>query len=281
MPPESYDFYFDDPSQDPFGITGGEPGWETRNPSAIPGLEQAIQQQAQQEAMDWTGSLDLAPTATTGAAEPGLFSGIKAGGAQSIPGVAAAAYGLYQGKNFLDGKKLDPLAKVALALPTGGLSLFSDSLQDAFGLGPKTNIEESKWQDLLDSTPGLAELIGPQAVKNVTTDRTEAAIDYKLPGGFIGLHPETNNWVNNAFGNTRDEGYLKPEDIMLYEDLVTSIDPKLYFGTTPENRVALATSALGTGGVREHHGTIDLDETAKSAVQAKARELGIINDTPA
>lgn len=258
MTAKDFQFYFDG-------------GGEQADPTAFGMIPEAgAKAYAQQQIQD--GLFSQAAETGAAAESPGLFSGIKAGGAASIPGVAAALYGGYQGNKFLKGKRLDPFAKVALAMPTAGLSLFSDKLQDMFGFGPKTTVETDKWSTLLED-PEIAKLVGPQAAQQLSTDVTEAPIRADLPGGFVGVDPRNGQFVNNAFNITRDEKYLKPEDLLLYQDLVTTIDPKKYFGTTPENRLALAQSALDSG-VDEHHGTIDLRN--KDAVRAKAKELGII-----
>lgn len=51
---------------------------------------------------------------------------------------AAIAYGAKTGYDFLKGNKLSTPQKLAMALPTAGLSLFSDKLQSAFGFGGKS-----------------------------------------------------------------------------------------------------------------------------------------------
>lgn len=255
MPAKDFSFYFDG---------GAEP-----DPTAFSlDPEAAAREYAKTKIQDQM----LGEVTTASAEGPGMLEGMKAGGAASLPGAAAALYGAYQGNKFLKGKRLDPFSKVALALPTAGLSLFSDKLQDAFGLGPRTTVESDKWAGLLED-PELAKLVGPEAASRLSTDVTEAPIRADLPGGFVGRDPRDNQFVNNAFNITRDEKFLKPEDLLLYQDLVTTIDPKKYFGTTHENRLALAQSALDSG-VDEHHGTIDLRN--KDAVRAKAKELGLI-----
>lgn len=81
----------------------------------------------------------------------GLFSSGSLGSiAQTAAPIAAIAYGLNAGKDFLSGDKLNWGQKAALALPTAGLSLFSDQLQSAFGIGqPSTKeVQQGNWGNL-------------------------------------------------------------------------------------------------------------------------------------
>lgn len=109
---------------------------------------------------------DLAGKASgVGASSVGTGSGASASGAGAggklglssavgtVAPLAAVAHGLYTGGKFLSGDKLNTGEKLAYALPTAGLSLFSDSLQGLFGSG------KSKEQKARESTRGmLAEL---------------------------------------------------------------------------------------------------------------------------
>lgn len=223
------------------------------------------------------GGEPQAPTdlQTSMAPNPGLLSGLQSGSSAALPGAAAALFGLYEANKFGSGKKLNWGEKAALALPTGGLSLFSDQLQNHFGLGPRTTVESDKWKDLL-SDQDLLKLVGPGAAQQLTTDVKEAPIRQDLPGGFVGFDPKSGAFVNNAFNNTRDEGLLKPEDLLLYNSVATAIDPKKYFGASHQNRLDLASAALGAGGVREHDGTVDLNDLSKQALVNKARELKLV-----
>lgn len=58
--------------------------------------------------------------------------------------IAGIAYGANAAKDFVSGDKLSTTQKLAMALPTAGLSLFSDKLQSAFGLGGKSLKQKSK-----------------------------------------------------------------------------------------------------------------------------------------
>jgi len=99
----------------------------------------------------------------SGLAAPKLVGAKVVGGGQGVTGLgsalgtvaplAAVGHGLYTGGKFLAGDKLNTGEKLAYALPTAGLSLFSDELQGLFGSG------KSKYQQAREATRGkLAEL---------------------------------------------------------------------------------------------------------------------------
>lgn len=69
---------------------------------------------------------------------PASYTGGKLGlssAAGTVAPLAAVGHGLYTGGKFLAGDKLNTGEKLAYALPTAGLSLFSDELQGLFGSG--------------------------------------------------------------------------------------------------------------------------------------------------
>lgn len=57
---------------------------------------------------------------------------------------AAIAYGAKTAADFLQGEDLNTAQKLGFALPTAGLSLFSDQLQDVFGLDRETTTEHQQ-----------------------------------------------------------------------------------------------------------------------------------------
>lgn len=82
----------------------------------------------------------------------------------AIP-AAAIAYGGKAVYDFAKGKKLDPVQKAAMAIPTAGASLFSDKLQKKFGIGQNRTgkNQEKKLSELVESglipknMPGVSE----------------------------------------------------------------------------------------------------------------------------
>ena len=68
---------------------------------------------------------------TAGASGTGALSSALG----TVAPLAAVGHGLYTGGKFLSGDKLNTGEKLAYALPTAGLSLFSDELQGLFGSG--------------------------------------------------------------------------------------------------------------------------------------------------
>lgn len=74
--------------------------------------------------------------------------------------IAAVAYGANTAYDFARGKKLSALQKAAMALPTAGLSLVSDRLQDALGLNHKSTkeMQAERWGALMDAGVPNAEV---------------------------------------------------------------------------------------------------------------------------
>lgn len=74
--------------------------------------------------------------------------------------LAAVAYGANTAYDFAKGKKLSPLQKAAMALPTAGLSLVSDRLQSALGLNHKSTkeMQAERWGALMDAGVPNAEV---------------------------------------------------------------------------------------------------------------------------
>lgn len=62
---------------------------------------------------------------------------------------------------------------------------------------------------------------------------------------------------NVEFARTRDESLLKPQDIVGYSAFVKR-DPD-WFKKTLDEQLVVAKTALDSGAVKEHHGTIDID----------------------
>ncbi len=78
---------------------------------------------------------------------------------------AAIAYGGKAVYDFAKGKKLDPVQKAAMAIPTAGASLFSDKIQKKFGIGQNRTgkNQQNKLDELVKSglipktMPGVSE----------------------------------------------------------------------------------------------------------------------------
>lgn len=183
-------------------------------------------------------------------------------GASFLPTLGLAA-GAYTGKeqftglkNFAEGEDLSITQKAALALPTFGLSLFSDQLSDLFGLssdkwkteGKRIKKLREKGVDIPDSPTGADKLTRGRSTDELI--RKDYAADY------VGS-PKQGDWVNNKFATSRDEKDLKAEDIWGYSAFAEH-DPDWYKKSEEERR-STAQKALDSGAVDEHHGTVDID----------------------
>lgn len=190
-----------------------------------------------------------------------------AGIGASIGPAAAIAAGAYTGfqqatgaKDFVQGKRLTTPQKVALALPTFGTSLFSDQIQDAFGLGSKERFktEQNRFDKL--KKKGVTNLPSYQTL-NKGRSRAEL-LNKSLPAEFIGMSPE-GQWVNNKFSQSRDMADSEGRDWWGY-----SAHPELlgnaYMDASEQQRLDYNNRLLKENLLREHHGTVDYTDADKA-----------------
>jgi hypothetical protein len=183
------------------------------------------------------GGSIVAPTASV--AEAGTS---VAGQAALAAPYLAVAYGAKAVYDFASGKKLDTAQKLAMALPTAGLSLVSDKLQSAFGLGP--SLKEKR----ADEAAGL--------VGKGITGYDEYYANSLKPGMDGTL--QSSMPVNTEFETSRDEKFLRPEDVW-GAPTNFSVDPN-WLGYSEDQRRQIAQQALSKGLYRESGGGIDITD---------------------
>lgn len=94
---------------------------------------------------------------------------------------------------------------------------------------------------------------------NLTSGRdVEDLIRKDLAPDFVGKDP-TGMWVNNKFATSRSEKDLLPEDIMGYSTFAEKFGNDWWNKFSNEERYNIAQTALQSGAVNEHHGTVDVD----------------------
>ncbi|NDC38792.1 MAG: hypothetical protein EBZ48_12190 [Proteobacteria bacterium] len=86
----------------------------------------------------------------------------------------------------------------------------------------------------------------------------EELVDRSVPQDFIG-YTANGTWVNNQFAATRDERYLKPEDIWGSAACFERFGDDWLGKFSEKQRHDICEKALELGLVREHRGTIDID----------------------
>jgi len=186
-----------------------------------------------------------APTGLMGSLGPA--AGIAAG---AVTGALQVQGGL----RALEGKRMSLPQKVALALPTFGLSLVWDDIKSAFGSKDKWKTEREDLESLQKEGVFVPENL---LASMPTGGRSkEELIREDLAEDFVGFD-ENGNWVNNKFANSRDEKDLVGTDIVNYAAFAKKYSD--WFERPLEERIALADRIAALGAVKEHHGTIDID----------------------
>jgi hypothetical protein len=124
--------------------------------------------------------------------------------------------------------------------------------------------DSNKWQTegkrlktLIDSGVDIPESL--RGAMHLSRGRyLEELVDPSVPQDFIGCKPD-GTWVNNQFAATRDESYLKPEDIWGSASCFERFGNNWLGTFSEQTRRTICQRALDAGLVREHHGTIDID----------------------
>lgn len=178
-------------------------------------------------------------------AVPGLLEaapGTVGAGILPALGVAAGAYTGYQSilgaKNAFQDKKLDTQQKLALALPTFGLSLFSDQL----GIGrPSTKeIQQKRRDDLIK--------------QNVTGYQNYAT------GNTFDVRPE----IDKGFDQSRNESMLTPEQVWGSEAMFETFGNDWLGKYDEAQRREISNRLIQSGGVRESRGGLYVDDKDKA-----------------
>jgi hypothetical protein len=134
--------------------------------------------------------------------------------------------------------------------------------------------DSNKWQTEGKRLKGLIEqgIDIPESLRgamHLTRGRSlEELVDASVPQDFIGFKSD-GTWVNNQFAATRDETYLKPQDIWGSAACFERFGNDWLGKFSEEQRRSICQQALDLGLVREHRGTIDIawDKLPQSALQ--------------
>jgi hypothetical protein len=166
------------------------------------------------------------------------------------------------------GTLLAPGIGTLIGLALGGAG--GAGLGAAFGMAPKTQKEEKRWNKLRDAGFEI-----PAWVKDgVDIKDPHAGYNDKLAADHIGMTDQ--GWNNNKFAQSRNEADLRPEDLLGYASPVET------FGTSwtkadEGTRKNILQQALDAGAVDEHHGTVDINWTPELKQQA----LGLLGKASA
>jgi len=217
----------------------------------------------------WNAGANAATAGSTQLAAPELISATRvpttsisnfAGTATpylGAAGAAAGAYGAYKGI-----KDKNPLAAGLGGAGAGlGLNMMG------YALGPYG------WAAML-AAPAAAALINKLGDKDrwkteqSRADKLKASgINWDVPSERLTHGRSKDELIQRAlasggnvdFARTRDEKYLKPEDIWGYSAFGEKYGDKWLKGFSESQRRSIAQSALDSGAVNEHKGTIDID----------------------
>ena len=154
------------------------------------------------------------------------------------------------GPKALKGDKISMGAGLALAIPTGGLSL----LPALFGNKHEWKTEKNKLNKLKDKGVYIPE--GLAAANLNKAQGRNAGYRQELAPDFVGRDSE-GNWVNNKFAKSRNVADLHPEDIVNYAAFAEK-DPD-WFKKPLDQRLQVADQALRAGAVSEGKGSIKVD----------------------
>lgn len=201
-----------------------------------------------------------AVAAPVAAVAPGTVLGVPltAGGAGAVAGGAYTGYQQATGAaDFLQGNSLKTPQKVALALPTFGTSLFSDQIQDTFGLGGKDEFKTE--QNRLNKLKEAGVLGADYPVLELQQGRSKEELTRQdLPPDFVGFDPN-GQWVNNKFAQSRNEKDLQGTDIQGFATFFENLG-KEYADAPLQTKINIAQEALNRGLVNESTGTLNVKD---------------------
>ena len=136
-----------------------------------------------------------------------------------------------------------------------------------FGGAPTTEVEDKRLAGLRERGINVPEELFQRLTDKGRDKQLEEALAAGAPEDFSGMHE--GSWVNTRFLKTWNESDLRPEDIWGYAAFFEEYGED-WIGTFSEDkRRGIARKVLDGGGVREHHGTIDVDF---SVLEQKAKE---------
>lgn len=121
----------------------------------------------------------------------------------------------------------------------------------------KWKTEGNRLKKLIDQGINIPESYQAPMMLKQGRKKSELINPY-MPKDFTGNTPQY-GWVNNKFADSRNEADLKPEDIWGYANFFERYGNDWLGKFNEQQRRDIAQKALGSGAVREHHGTIDVD----------------------
>lgn len=164
--------------------------------------------------------------------------------------LAAVAYGTKALKDSLyDKKELSLAQKLAMALPTVGLSLIpgiGEKIGGLFGDKDRWKTEGNRLSSLSDQGYNVSNSSGMGLKRGRSKSELAAEEQAKIDAGGYG---------NLKFASSRNEGDLTGQDIQGY----ASVLEKAGKDASIADRIALGQKALDAKAVNEHNGTIDVD----------------------
>lgn len=188
---------------------------------------------------------------------------------------AAVVHGAATAAKFAQGGKLSDVEKAAYALPTAGLSLFSDSLQKKFKIGQPSGDEimQDRINSLLENDIALPEFAqrGPSEYglsKEQLVDRESAQL-------------EDGEWGNATFAETRNEADLEPEDVWGGLPMFEMYGDDWLGDMTAKQRWEASQALLDNGLIREDRGQLWIDdpEAARAIADAAINGEGELSKT--
>lgn len=239
--------------------------------------------------IDWSpgsssilGSLGLGGTTAAPGAGSSLGGSLASGASTATPasfgladvaGGIGGAYGLYDllknKRSGLGGAIQGGISGGLLGSATaGGLAALGTTVAPGVGtaIGAALGLGLGYFGNLGDEDRFQDEYKRAQALRDKGIDwklNVEKPTQGRSVDELIALENEkvkAGKYGNPAFAASRSEADLKPEDIWGYSVFGEKFG-KDWMGTTEAARRAIAAEALKSGGVREHHGTIDINFT--------------------
>ncbi len=185
--------------------------------------------------------------------------------------VAAAISTYLAGKSALDalhGKSDNsPSGKFGrgqLAFTTMGLS---ELARHFLGDQDKWKTEGNRLKELASSGYSIPQSL----IDSMPTSGRKNLLNTSVANDFVGFTP-TKDWVNNKFATSRNEGDLRPEDVVNYGAFAEKFG-KNYFDVPLAQRLEASKLALDAGALDEHHGTIDFNDKLNAELQNKISSI--------